>query len=135
MNRLYNIGLPFIAAVSLLTLLASLTAINAFSFIYEGSFYPFTLPTVFVAAFCFLLSALALAKVVARRISFWLVVSVGSSAFIMSRYAMAFWPGGDDGPGMLWLLLVGFGSALLSLSSIVMFILGAAISYKTRNDT
>jgi len=120
------------AVGSLLTLLPSLTAINAFSFIYEGSYYSFTLPTVVAAAVCLLSSVLGLSGVLPMRVAFWSAVPVGSVTFLAAAYALSRWPGGDDGPGMFWMLFVGSSSAVLSLLSIVLLFVGIIAAVRNR---
>jgi hypothetical protein len=132
---LYKVGLVINAISSLVISLLSLTAINAFSFLYAGSYYPFALPTVAIALYCMSLSTLGLVNIVSRSAGFWCVIPIGCSIYLAFLYAMSQWPGGDDGPGMFWALFVGASSGLMSVTNIVLLVLGLVVIFKKSNDT
>lgn len=130
----YKTGLIMNAITGLVTSLLSLTAINAFSFVYSGSYYPFAIPTVAIALYCFSLSTLGLVRLVPRKAAFWCAVPMGCLAYLSFIYAMSCWPGGDDGPGMFWGLFVGAGSGLMSLTNTVLLVMGTVRILKTKED-
>jgi hypothetical protein len=109
----------FLTAIwSLLLLLMGLKVTGLFPFYsYYGSFYWFTVPFLFHAIFCFLMSAYCLFRPNAelKKIIRWGVMLFPLSWF----FAMIQWPGGDDGPGMAWLFYVG-GPSLLSMAGSLM---------------
>ena len=134
-GRLFRAGLMLEAVLSLVTALLCLTAVNAFSFLYPGSFYPFTLPAIAIALFCFASSAAGLADAGRRERWFWSVVAVGPFMTVAHGYALYRWPGGDDGPGMFWGLFVGAGSALMSTASACLLVWGWVAKVRSRRDT
>jgi hypothetical protein len=120
-------GLIIVGIWSALLLLLSLTATGAFGFLYEGSYYTFTLP--FIVATALVLS-LAVSGLVATRIRssmFWFVTPLFGLLYFPYQYAVAQWPGGDDGPGMFWLLFVGRGSQIAGILAIVIIVTGIVI--------
>jgi len=131
-ERFCKIALAAEALGSFLTLVPSLTAINAFSFIYVGSYYSFALPTVVAAVFCLLFSVLGLSGLLPKRVAFWWAVPAGSLTFLAAAYALSRWPGGDDGPGMFWMLFVGSSSAILSILSVVLLVVGIVAAVRNR---
>ena len=101
---------------SLLLLLAAMMVSGAFPF-YAGSFYWFSVPFHFHASTCMLLSVMCLLRPNQdiRKIISWLLRLLPISWI----FAMMQWPGGDDGPGMAWLLLVGSGSMISLVGSLL----------------
>ena len=103
--------LIFTAIWSLFLLLIGLTVTGVFPS-YAGSFYWFTLSFLFHTATCFFLSVKCQIRPNAdlRKKITWSIRLLPLSWF----FAMVQWPGGDDGPGLAWMLFVG-GASVLSL--------------------
>jgi hypothetical protein len=105
---------------SAVLLFLSLTIIGAFEPLYSGSFYPFTLPFIVMAG---VVSALAFTGVVVTRIRtalFWPTLVLHGLLFLPFWFAYARWPGGDDGPGMAWGLVIGIGSRIAALLALAL---------------
>ena len=132
---MHKVGLAAIGVASLITLLLGLLAIGAFRFAYDGSFYPFTLPSLVLNVLCVLLSLLGLLSSRMVKRAFWVTVACGCFAFAAYLYAITLWPRGDDGPGMFWFLFVGAGSILVSMISLLMLVLGITVERRAKSDT
>ena len=103
-------GLVIIGVWSGVLLLLSLTF---------GGCYSFALPFILSAGLCVLLVVLGLIWKQLRATAFWVVMPLHGLLFFPYRYAIARWPGGDDGPGMAWLILVGGGSLIAAFLAIM----------------
>jgi len=117
-------ALVVIAGWSACLLLAGLTVVGAFGF-YAGSFYWFTVPFLVAAGLC---AAGATAGLWSRHLRarlFRIVAPCHALLILPCALGMALWPGGDDGPGMAWTVLIGGGS-------IVALVLAVSLAVVTR---
>jgi hypothetical protein len=120
---------------SAVLLFLSLAITGAFGPLYSGSFYPFTLPFIISTA---VLVALVIAGLIikrARAVLFWIVIPLHGLLFLPFHFAITRWPGGDDGPGMAWLCLVGGGSCIAGVLAPVLAITGVVITVRRRKGT
>jgi hypothetical protein len=106
----------FTAFCSILLLLLGLIISGAIPVLYPGSFYWFSIPflihataSTFLSAKCHFRPSPLLKK--KRNGAFWCLP-------VTAMFPMFLWPGGDDGPGMAWMFIVGGGSIIIVLISI-----------------
>ena len=116
-------SLVIVAAWSTVLLLVSLMIVGTFAPLYEGHFYPFTKPFIFSSGFIVVLAIWGIAQQEARKVIFWSAVTLQGLLYLPYRYAINRWPGGDDGPGMAWVFLVGGGSYIAALIAVVVIII------------
>lgn len=88
--------------------------------VYPGNFYWFTVPFIAASGSCAVAAVVGLCWRARRSAVFWIVGPCHTALLVPFLFAMVQWPGGDDGPGMAWLFLIGAGS-------VVAFLLGAAL--------
>jgi len=127
--------LIIIAFWSLRLFLLSLLIVGVFPSLYAGSFYLFTLPFIISSAFCFVLASIALGISKIRPIVFWVVTILHGLLYFPYRLAITRWPGGDDGPGMAWFFILGEGSCVAAVVSIILILCVAVsivVKYKKR---
>jgi hypothetical protein len=105
---------------SLCLLLLSLLVVGAFNPFHAHSFYAFTWPFIILAALCVIFAIVGLAAKQVRPTAFWLSTPLHGLLCLPYRFAMSQWPGGDDGAGMAWMCLVGWGSYIASLLAIIL---------------
>lgn len=117
-------GLIVVGIWSLCLFAVSLLIVGAFGPLYAGSFYPATLLFIIPAGICVIVATVGLAARNARPAAFWLGTSLHGLLFLGFRFAMNRWPGGDDGPGLAWLFVVGAGSSLASFVAVVFIVAG-----------
>lgn len=127
-------SLIIIAAWSGVLLLVSLAIVGAFSpLLYEGAiFYSFTKPFIFVSS---LLVIAAVTGVFSKRFQhalFWVTAPIHGLLYFPYRFAIDRWPGGDDGPGMAWLFLVGTGSYIAATIATVNIAITARRKWRKR---
>ena len=103
-------GLILVGVWSLCLLLLSLFVVGAFDPLHARSFYAFTLPFIILAALCVVIAVVGLVAKPARAVAFWVSTLLHGFLVLPYRFAMNQWPGGDDGAGMAWMYLVGWGS-------------------------
>ena len=101
-----TLPLLIVAGWSVCLFLASLTVVGAFGF-YAGSFYWFTIPFIAASGMCTATAIVGLCWRARRRVVFWVAAPWHALLILPFAFAMAQWPGGDDGPGMAWMLLIG----------------------------
>ena len=65
-----------------------------------------------------------------RGILFWISIPLHGLLYLPYNFAISRWPGGDDGPGMAWLLFVGGGAIIAGVIASVIVII--EIIRKTR---
>jgi hypothetical protein len=114
----------FYAVLFMLLTLGAFVALEVVGILpgYSGSFYWFTTPHLILA----LLSPVFVIvdfKLVAR----WSVTIASVSMLglpVTYWFAATRWPGGDDGPGIAWALLVGGFSLVTVLAGIPLLLLG-----------
>ena len=87
-------------------------------------FYPATIPFLTAAATCVFLAVRGMCVPDKAPRMFWLLTPLHGLLFLPFWFAMSRWPGGDDGPGMFWLTVVGGGSCLAGGTSLVFVIIG-----------
>lgn len=127
-------GLIIIGIWSLCLFLLSLLIVGAFGSLYDGSFYPFTLPFIVLAGTCV---AVAVAGLVGKRIRstmFWIAAPMHGLLFLPFQFAISRWPGGDDGPGMAWLLFVGGGSCIAGVLSLVLIVIAIIMTVQKKRS-
>lgn len=107
--------LGFMAMWSLGLFGLALTVTGIFPF-YPAECYPFTQPFLIVSLLSSVLSAAGFVIQNRQRIVFIISLCLFASLVVPWWYAMRQWPGGDDGPGMFWMLFVGGGSILALIS-------------------
>jgi hypothetical protein len=105
------IMLVLIGVWSACLFIAGLTFAGAFASD-AGSFYWFTLPFLADTAVCVVLCCAGVVIRRTRQTVFWVVAPFHALLFVPFLFAMALWPGGDDGPGLAWLFLIGGGSLI-----------------------
>ena len=115
--------LVIVAAWSTVLLLVSLMIVGTFAPLYEGHFYPFTKPFIFLSGLIVVLAIWGIVQQKARKAIFWSAVTLHGLLYLPYRYAINRWPGGDDGPGMAWVFLVGGGSYIAALIAVVIIII------------
>lgn len=120
-------GLIIVGIWSGVLLFISLAIVGALGPLYDGSFYPFTLPFIVLVGICTTLSIIGLVAQRARSAVFWVVTPLHGILFLPFRFAMKRWPGGNDGPGMAWLFLLGGGSCIAGLLALVLIVIGIII--------
>jgi hypothetical protein len=110
-SRNIRFGSAISAALSLLTLGVALWVVGAFDWtgLYSGRFYWGTVPLLtqlFAAALAGVLARLGPRP---RRAGAMLGVSAAllGTSWISWWFAASMWPGGNDGPGLAWVMLVG----------------------------
>lgn len=91
-------------------------------------FYPATLPFLTAAAACVLLAVRGVRVPDKATPMFCVLTPLHGLLFFPFWFAMSRWPGGDDGPGMIWLTIVGGGSCLAGVLGLAFGIIGA-VSY------
>jgi hypothetical protein len=131
-------GLIIIAFWSLRLFLFSLLITGAFPFLYAGSFYLFTLPFIISSGLCFVLASLALSILKNHSSVFWVTTVLHGLLIIPYGFAMSLWPGGDDGPGMAWCYVLGEGSCVAAVVSIILVLcvsVSIIVKYKKRQKT
>ena len=116
-------GLIVVGIWSAILLFISLAIVGALGPLYDGSFYPFTLPFIVWAGLCTILSIMGLVIKRARSTVFWVVIPLHGLLFLPFRFAIKRWPGGDDGPGMAWAFFVGGGSCIAGLLALVFILI------------
>jgi hypothetical protein len=131
-NRMMTLPLIVIGGWSACLCLASLIVVGAFGF-YAGRFYWFTSPFIVASGLCAATAIWGVSSRSQRSAVFWIVAPWQALLFPAFAFAMAQWPGGDDGPGMAWLLPVGGGSALASVLSFALMIRAWWVMRRTRN--
>ena len=118
--------------LSLLMLLFSLLLSHAFDpIIYRSldpsiirpTFYPFTLPFILQSTACVICACFAIFSR-HRRLFFWITVALNGLLILAHHYAMSRWPGGDDGPGLAWLLIL---KPVVIISGIISVIWGLLV--------
>jgi len=124
-------GLVIVGVWSVILLLLALTITGAFGDVYAGSFYSFTLPFIIMAATLAVLALAGLLLRPVRGVIFWLAIPLHGFLFVPFLCAIVRWPGGDDGPGMAWLLFVGGGSCIAAISSLVLTVREIIVSVRT----
>jgi hypothetical protein len=73
-------------------------------------FYLFTLPFIIDSALIVILAITAGLFDRFAKPLFWTVLCLHGLLFLPFFFAHNRWPGGDDGPGLAWLMLIGSGS-------------------------
>ncbi|MES9972375.1 MAG: hypothetical protein ABW092_20270 [Candidatus Thiodiazotropha sp.] len=115
-------GLFFTGAWSLILFAASLLIAST-----ANQFYVSTLPFIVTSGLIVILAFIAAQSDRLRRGLYWAVVSMHWLLFVPFFFALNRWPGGDDGPGLAWLLFIGSGSFIAFILAIVFAIKGANI--------
>jgi hypothetical protein len=123
-------GLIFVGIWSLCLLLLSLFIVGAFDPLHARSFYPFTLPFITLAALCVVIAVVGLVAKRARAVAFWISTPLHGLLFFPYRFAMIQWPGGDDGGGMAWMYLIGWGSYIASLLAVIIILIAVILMAK-----
>jgi hypothetical protein len=118
-----KISLIIVAAWSTVLLLVSLMIVGTFPPIYEGNFYPFTGPYIIMSGLIVAMAFWGSAHQQSRKAIFWAAVPLHGLLYLPYRYAINRWPGGDDGPGIAWVFLVGGGSCIAALVAVVLIII------------
>jgi hypothetical protein len=113
-------GLILVGIWSLCLLLLSLFVVGAFDPLHARSFYAFTLPFIILAALCVVIAVVGFVAKRARAVAFWVSAPLHGVLVLPYRFAMSQWPGGDDGAGMAWMYLVGWGSYVASLLAVIL---------------
>jgi hypothetical protein len=113
-------GLILVGIWSLCLLLLSLFVVGAFDPLHARSFYTFTLPFIILAALCVVIAVVGIAAKRARAVAFWVSTLLHGFLVLPYRFAMSQWPGGDDGAGMAWMYLVGWGSYVASVLAVIL---------------
>src|SRR5512135_131116 len=116
-------GLIIIGVWTTVLLFCSLAIVGALGPVYSGSFYPFTLPFIFLAGISLVLSICGLVVRRIRAYIFWFAASSHGLLFLPFYYAIRHWPGGDDGPGLAWGFLIGGGSCIAAIIAIVFLLM------------
>jgi len=65
---------------------------------------------------------------------FWIVIPLHGLLFLPFHFAITRWPGGDDGPGMAWMLFVGGGSCIAGALALVLAVIGVVITVRRRKE-
>ena len=128
-------GLIIVGIWSLVLLFISLAIVGALGTLYDGSFYPFTLPFIVWAGLCAILSIIGLVTTRTRSAVFWVVTPLHGLLFLPFRFAIKRWPGGDDGPGMAWAFFVGGGSCIAGLLALVLILMGIILIVRKAKET
>lgn len=115
-----KIGLIVQGGLAALLLLIGLLCVAA-----SQRFYPATIPFLTAAVMCLFLAIRGLCVPAKASLMFWLLTPLHGLLFFPFWFAMSRWPGGDDGPGMIWVTIVGGGSCLAGVTSLVFGIIGA----------
>jgi hypothetical protein len=115
-------GLAIVGVWSASLLFLSLAISGHLGALYAGSSYTFTLPFIISVATLLLLSIMGLAESRARTALFWVVVPLHGLLYLPFNFAASRWPGGDDGPGLAWIMLVGGGSCIAAVLSLILIV-------------
>lgn len=107
-----------VLAVSLILLMLALWI----AVILAGNQYAFTYPFLSASLISVLVSGPGLYFKRWRSPTFVVSTILLAFLFIPASYALRCWPGGDDGPGMAWILFIVFGSRIAAILSIALLI-------------
>jgi hypothetical protein len=99
---------------------------------YRQFFYPFTLPFIIMAGECVALSAVGLRVMLMRSLIYSVVVPIHGILFLPYWFAVSRWPGGNDGGGIAWVLLIGGGSCIAGILSLVLIVIAAVTMLRTK---
>ncbi len=125
-----KIGLIIQGALAAFLLLVGLLCVAA-----AQRFYPATLPFLIAATVCVVLAIIGISLPGKRALMFWGLTLLHGSLFFPFWLAMTHWPGGDDGPGMMWMILVGGGACLAGALAVVFLIVGLISWHLGRQKT
>jgi hypothetical protein len=128
-------GLVIVGVWSTILLLLSLMIVGALGPIYDGSFYPFTLPFIVLAGVCILPPISGLVAKKARPLMFWISIPLHGLLILPFRYALKRWPGGDDGPGLAWGFIIGGGSCVACLIALALLTVGIRLVLQKPKET
>jgi hypothetical protein len=118
-------GLFFVGAWSFILFAASLfITLNA------NQFYVFTLPFIVISGSIVVLAFVASQSTRLRPALYWIAISLHWLLFAPFFFALNRWPGGDDGPGLAWLLFIGSGSFIAILLALIFTIKGTNVNDK-----
>lgn len=84
------------------------------------SHYWFVWPFVVASVTCVVAAAVAMATSAISRVAFWVADASCSCLLPAAWFAMDRWPGGDDGPGMMWSIFVCPISLVALLASLAL---------------
>jgi hypothetical protein len=122
-------GLIFQGGLAALLLLVGLLCVAA-----SQRFYPATIPFLTAAATCVFLAVRGVRVPDKAPLMFWIITPLHGLLFFPFWFAMSRWPGGDDGPGMIWLTIVGGGSCIAGVTSLVFVIIGTLSHGKAKRE-
>ena len=129
-----KVGLIMVAVWSMILLLLSLMIVGAFGPVYSGSFYSFTLPFIFMAGLSFAMAITGIRLKGVTCMMFWITIPLHGALFFPFYFAISRWPGGDDGPGMAWLIVIGGGSCIAALLAAILIILGIVATLSEKSE-
>ena len=132
-RRLTIAGLASVCFVASGLLLLSLSISGVLGLdLFSGTIYPFVLPFILAAGLAATVAATGLACRSIRVVAFWVAVPIQALLFLPFRFAMTRWPGGDDGRGMAWMILIGGGAILAAILSTILILIAVPLMIRSR---
>jgi hypothetical protein len=98
-------------------------------------FYVFTLPFIITSGALVGLAATGIIVHRTRTAMFWIAIPLHGLLFLPFYFAMSRWPGGDDGPGLAWMVFVGGGSCIAGALAIILTVIGIVLTARKIKET